>query len=201
MARPRDQFCRCVIVGGASGQPVKAEVKEISRDGEVARHGDGTKGNMGDLEFPQKSKDGIVQPGGMPEFHGIVEVFWELSQKTFQPFCVFLQMRRKLPEDRAKVLAQWGDALKENGDGFAAHVELFHVSNKTAAFDGIDEPLWRLLAPFSHCTLGREPIKGVIDFDRWELRAVKSELAGEGQVCGIKASRPPFVDPAAGANV
>src|SRR5438477_7697705 len=133
----------------------------------------------------------------MPELHGVTKPPRQLPQEFLQPGGVFVQVRRQLPENGAKMLSQRPNPFKEDRNRLFGHNQLFHVSDEPAAFDRVDESRRRLFTPILHRALGRQAVESIVNFYGLKLRAVITKLLRSAHTSRIKRFRPSLVDPTA----
>jgi hypothetical protein len=80
---------------------------------------------------------------------------------------------RQLENDRAQLFAQVFYALEKLCQPRLGILQLFHVREIAAAFDGKTEAWRRNIAPTFHGGWGRQTIKRVVDFYRIKVPSVK----------------------------
>lgn len=109
--------------------------------------------------------------------------------------------RWQLEQDRAELVAQEGGPVQECPERLPGLLELLHVGEISAGLDGEKKVPGNLTSPCLHGFLCRQPVEGVVDFDRPEFFAIIVEEIAAPQVFGIKDPHPMPVMPSGGADM
>jgi hypothetical protein len=110
------------------------------------------------------------------ELKAIAEVRRENLHEILQSRKIFGKVRRKLEKDGAQFFLQGPGVSQKFLPGFLRILQSFDVSYVAAGFDREEEPLGHLGSPAFKGSLGREMIKGVIDFYSVIALGIKREL-------------------------
>src|SRR5215475_10837072 len=106
----------------------------------------------------------LVMPAG--EIRGLTRRTWQCLKEGDHPIGVEAQIRRKLPENRPKLLAQCKDTrCEEVGQRRLDVAELCHMGNEPAALDREDKSGRRLLSPGPVALWALQRIERAVDLD------------------------------------
>lgn len=120
----------------------------------------------------------------------------------FKPLEVGVPARGKLIEERAEVLAQASGRVDKPFNSISGLVELFHVCDVPAGFDGKKEAWMRssLLSPGAELVLGRQAVEAAVDLHGWKVLCVVGKMFLNGEVWRVETPDPVGVNPARGAD-
>src|SRR5262245_11699726 len=122
------------------------------------------------------------------------------SKKVGQPRQVLLEVRRKLEEGRAELLAELLGGTQEVAQLAGGVLEALSVRDRLRGLEREAKSLGNLGRPLQQEPLGRHPVEGVVDLDRAELRGVEAEKILRLAVLRVERTLPLLVRVAAGAH-
>src|SRR6202790_28039 len=131
----------------------------------------------------------------------LLRVARKQCEKVFQLVCIKTEVRRQLPEKRAKLVAQPKNAGgKEIGQRSLGIFQSLHVCDGPRALYREHEVLGRGRGPGREVFWSLQRIECAVDFDRAKSVGSVFEFATVLQTFGIENAPPPFVPPAGNAN-
>src|SRR6266404_2357693 len=138
----------------------------------------------------QQRKDLLLHPRDMPKFDCIGTTLWQLAQKRVEPWSVFPQHRRQLPQNRPDPLFQRFNMLEKLIERPIQLGQFFHMGDEPASFYSVHKTRWGFVPPPFHHVHSWQAVKGIINFHRWELRRVKFKMARLRRIRWVKRLLP-----------
>jgi hypothetical protein len=109
-----------------------------------------------------------LEPCEMAKFKGDAAICGQRPEECFEPFGVFLRIRRKLEKDRPELLLQRFGRLHEVLGRLFDVVQSFDMGDAMRRLYRELERVRRLFEPaFQNLRLG-QPVEGVVDFHAWQ---------------------------------
>ena len=145
----------------------------------------------------------VCIPRGLPEFDGVTASPRQRLQKRFETGEAHRRQwpaRRQLIKDRPERRAEQFCARKEELERTLGILELLHVRQIPARFQGVYEPARHAPAPGSESRGVGQPIEGVIDLNGIEALGVVLQPPALRQVGRIEVATPMFVLPSGASD-
>src|SRR6185312_309355 len=131
------------------------------------------------------------------ECRRFVGIAGQQCEEAREPLAVKSGRGRQLPEDRTKLLAEVGNARREEvGQRLLAVAQLQHVRDEPRTFDAENEAVRRLVAPPRVVLGALQRVERTVDLDRRDVARRVLELAPLWQPRWIERSAPGRVAPA-----
>src|SRR5262245_8416109 len=114
----------------------------------------------------QHSHHVVRVPSRIAELQDMAEAVWKLLQELLQALTVELPTRRKLIQNRTKMISKRGHPTEQSLQRLIRILQFFHVREKAAGLHAVKESARRAFRPRGEGAAFRQAIKGVVDFDR-----------------------------------
>jgi hypothetical protein len=122
------------------------------------------------------------------------------GQEVFEPLEVDRPARWQLIQHGAEVRSELAHVLEKAQQRGLRILQLLHVRQEAARFDGIQKPARRLFAPLREGARLRQPVEAVVDLDRIEAEGVMAEPARLRKIGRIEVAPPVRVLPTGTAD-
>ena len=137
-----------------------------------------------------------VKPARIAEFKGKAIACRQLLEERAQAISVSLPFWRQLEQDGAEPVAEFVDPFHESGDGLIWILELLHVGEVTAGFDGKKEARRRTLSPGTKGFHLGQPVERIVDLDRGKSLCVIGKPFLRRQFIRVETAPPMAIVPA-----
>ena len=141
-----------------------------------------------------------AMPGAIAEFKAVVVAGRQHLKELFQTLPVTVPVGGELKQDGSEVVLQCHDPFHEPGDRFLGVFQLFIVGDVAAGLDRKTKVIRDQRSPVGKGFRLWKLIKGMVNFQGFELLSIVGEPVVPGHIGGIKTRSPLWIVPPGGAN-
>src|SRR6185369_9797936 len=174
---------------------MKANVRNVRSDLDRHLHRCKIVNAVRHVKFAQQLKHRRDKPTLITKLNRVRVLSRERRKKLRQPLDIYVPLRRKLKQDRSKLLLQPLRDQKKLFRRTSRLLQLLHMRDETAGFQRETKVGWRRLSPGVERLRCRQSIEAIVDFDRVEVARVELEHFGRAPPGCRKQAERVFVVP------